>query len=78
MEKLVPNLQDKKDYVVDIRNLKFYLDHGLVLKKVSSVISFKQSTYNVTTAVCLVPSSFIDLSLLATTPRNAVSREGQR
>ena len=28
-EKLVPNLQDKKDYVVDIRNLKFYRDHGL-------------------------------------------------
>ena len=41
----MPNLQDKTDYVVDIRNLKFYLDHGLVLKKVSSVISFKQSTW---------------------------------
>ena len=24
-EKLVPNLEDKVDYVVDIRNLKFYV-----------------------------------------------------
>ena len=45
MEKLVPNLEDKHDYVVDIRNLKFYLDHGLKVKKVSSVISFEQSTW---------------------------------
>ena len=28
-EKLVPNLQDKEGYVVDIRNLKFYTDPGL-------------------------------------------------
>ena len=45
MEKLVPNLEDKRDYVVDIRNLKFYRDHGLIVKKVRSVISFKQSTW---------------------------------
>ena len=42
-EKLVPNLQDKTDYVVGIRNLKFYVEHGLIVKKVSKVISFKQS-----------------------------------
>ena len=44
-EKLVPNLQDKTDYVVDIRNLKFYRDHGLVITKVSKVISFSQSRW---------------------------------
>ena len=43
--KLVPNLENKTDYVVDIRNLKFYRDHGLIITKVSSVISFKQSTW---------------------------------
>ena len=45
MEKLVPNLQGKTDYVVDIRNLKFYLDHGMIVKRVSAVLSFKQSTW---------------------------------
>ena len=44
-EKLVPNLEDKVDYVVDIRNLKFYRDHGLQITKVSKVISFRQSTW---------------------------------
>ena len=44
-EKLVPNLQDKTDYVVEIRNLKFYRDHGLKITKVSKVISFRQSTW---------------------------------
>ena len=29
--------------MVDIRNLKFYVEHGLIVKKVSKVISFKQS-----------------------------------
>lgn len=44
-EKLVPNLQDKEGYVVDIRNLKFYVDHGLQVTKVHSVLSFTQSTW---------------------------------
>ena len=44
-EKLVPNLNDKHGYVVDIRNLKFYVDHGLKVTKVHSVISFKQTTW---------------------------------
>ena len=29
--------------MVNIRNLKFYRDRGLIVKKVSKVISFKQS-----------------------------------
>ena len=31
--------------MVDIRNLKFYVEHGLIVKKVSKVISFRQSTW---------------------------------
>ena len=43
--KLVPNLRDKKKYVVDYRNLKFYLDNGLKLGKVHRVLSFNQSEW---------------------------------
>ena len=32
-EKLVPNLHDKTQYVIHIRNLKQALNHGLVLKR---------------------------------------------
>eukprot|EP01043_Picozoa_sp_COSAG02_P054363 COSAG02_NODE_6145_length_3768_cov_8.162442_2_plen_95_part_00 len=41
-EKLVPNLNDKTQYVVDVRNLKFYVEHGLIVRKVHKVITFEQ------------------------------------
>ena len=44
-EKLVPNLLDKKDYVLDIRNLAYYVKAGLIVKNVKSVITFKQSKW---------------------------------
>ena len=34
VEKLVANLHDKTEYVINIRNLKQALNHRLVLKKV--------------------------------------------
>ena len=40
LEKLVANVHDKKKYVIQIRNLKQALNHGLVLKKVDRVIKF--------------------------------------
>ena len=43
--KLIPNLLDKTEYVVDYRNLKFYLNHGLVLGKVHSAIKYRQSPW---------------------------------
>jgi hypothetical protein len=43
--KLVPNLYDKTKYVVHYRNLKFYLEQGLKLKKIHRVIQFKQSPW---------------------------------
>ena len=41
--KLIPNLLDKKAYVVDFRCLKFYLAHGLKLGKVYAAIHYRQT-----------------------------------
>ena len=45
VEKLVPNLYDKKKYVIHIRALNQALKHGLVLEKVQRVIEFNQSAW---------------------------------
>jgi hypothetical protein len=44
-KKLIPNLQDKSNYVVHYRNLKLYLKLGLKITKVHRVLSFKQEAY---------------------------------
>ena len=43
VEKLVPNLYDKKKYVIHIRALNQALKHGLIIEKVHCVIEFEQS-----------------------------------
>ena len=43
--RLAPNLRDKKNYVVHGRNLKFYLDQGMVLREIHRVLTFKQSAW---------------------------------
>ena len=43
--KLIPNLMDKFEYVLHYRNLKFYLEHGLLLKKVHAAIRFTQAPW---------------------------------
>ena len=43
--KLIPNLNNKRNYVLHYRNLKQALELGLILVKVNKVISFNQSTY---------------------------------
>ena len=43
--KLVPNLRNKTRYVTRGHSLKFYLDHGMSLKKVHRVIKFNQSAW---------------------------------
>ena len=45
VEKLVANLHDKTEYVIHIKNLKQVLSHGLVLKKVQTVIEFNQNAW---------------------------------
>ena len=42
IEKLVPNLRDKKTYVIHIRALDQALKHGLVLERIHRVIEFNQ------------------------------------
>ena len=44
-KKLTPNLRDKGKYVVHYRNLKLYLQLGLVVIKVHRVLTFKQSPW---------------------------------
>jgi hypothetical protein len=43
--KLCLTLQDKKDYICHYRNLKFYLEKGLKLVKVSRVLQFDQTDW---------------------------------
>jgi hypothetical protein len=45
LPKLVPNFMDKEGYVLDIRNLDFYLEQGLIITAVHSVLTFRQSTW---------------------------------
>lgn len=42
---MVPTLRNKDKYVVHYRNLQFYLQHGLVLKKIHRAISFDQRAW---------------------------------
>ena len=44
-KKLVPDLHDKTEYVIHIRNLKQALNHRLVLKKVHRAIEFNQKPW---------------------------------
>jgi hypothetical protein len=44
-KKLIPNLNDKKNYVLHYRNLKLYLKLGLVLTKIHRVQSFEQAPW---------------------------------
>ena len=43
--KPTPNLRDKVRYVVNYRNLKLYLQLGLVVIRILKVLTFKQSTW---------------------------------
>ena len=45
VERLVPNLKDKKGHVKHIKELDQALKHGLKLKKVHQVIEFQQSKW---------------------------------
>ena len=43
--KLAPTLESKEKYICHSSNLRFYLENGLILKKVHRVLSFTQSAW---------------------------------
>ena len=45
VEKLVPNLRDKKNYVIHIQALNQVLQHGLILDRIHPAIEFDQSPW---------------------------------
>ena len=45
VEKLVPNLKDKKNYVIHIRALDQALRHWLVLERIHRAIEFNQTDW---------------------------------
>ena len=54
VEKLVANLHDKTEYVIQIRNLKQALNHKFVSRKVHRMIKFNQNT---------LLNSYIDMNI---------------
>ena len=40
--KLIPNLMNKKKYTVDYRLLKFYIQHGMILRKIHRGVKYHQ------------------------------------
>ena len=44
-KKLVPTLYDKDGYICHSSNLKFYVEQGLVLKKIHRVLAFTQTAW---------------------------------
>ena len=43
VKKLIPNLGDKVKYVVNYKNLQYYLLLGMKLVKIHRILSFRQS-----------------------------------
>ena len=44
-KKLICDWTDKKKYLIHYRMLKFYFRHGMIVKKIHEIISFKQSKW---------------------------------
>jgi hypothetical protein len=44
-EKLTATFHDRIKYAVHFANLKYYIEQGLILKKVHRVLAFRQTTF---------------------------------
>ena len=54
VNKLVPNLRNKKRYVVHYGNLQLYLSLGMKLTKVHKILRFKQSDWLKNTLILIL------------------------
>ena len=45
VNKLIPNLGNKKNYVIHYRNLQLYLSLGMEVTKVHKILKFRQSDW---------------------------------
>ena len=45
VDKLIPNLYDKKNYICHIKNLQLYVDLGLKIKKIHRILEFDQKPW---------------------------------
>lgn len=44
-KKFIPNFFEKHNYVTHYRNLTFYVEEGLVIKKIHRILAFSQSAF---------------------------------
>jgi hypothetical protein len=45
IKKLVPNFNDKEKYICHIKNLKYYIEKGLIVTQIHRILQFKQSDW---------------------------------
>ena len=58
---------NKKNYVTNNRNVKFYLDHGMRFKKIHRLIRFAQAAY-------MEPYTLLNTKM-STAPKNAMEKD---